>query len=140
MEVKDVMKENLNSFLDYFEKTYLGKKGRTGWLKGKYALELWNQYDNVLEGCQLSTNSQEGWHSKLRKSLETCAMYWTLIDELTDIEACTRAFLEEDLENGLAAEQPGSSRHKKEARIEARARLREVVTHIEDFEMTDYLK
>jgi hypothetical protein len=59
MEVKDVMKENLNTFLEYFEQTYLGKKARTGWLKGRYALELWSQYDNVLEGRQTSANCHE---------------------------------------------------------------------------------
>jgi len=135
LEVKDEMKQSLNRFLEYFEQTYLGKQGRAGWLRGKYNLEMWNQYSNVIEGRQMSTNAHEGFHSRLRMSLETSATYWSLIDALTDMEAASRANRLEDIGNGHNDLQTGSSRSQKEKRIEARAELREIVTKIDEFEM-----
>ncbi len=140
MEVKDDLKQSLNLFLEFFERTYLGKKGRAGWLKGKFALELWNQYNNVLEGKQVSTNLQEGWHSRLRKSLENSATYWTLVDALTETEATMRQNRAEDIGNGPNDEQTGSSRSQKEKRLLAKAALREIVSHKDEYEMVDYLK
>jgi hypothetical protein len=140
MEVKDVMKENLNHFLEYFEQTYLGKKGRTGWLKGRFALELWNQHDNVLEGRQTSTNCHEGWHSRMRKAIQTSNTYWSLIDQLIDVEGSTRANREDDLERGHNDQQTGSSRAKKEVRLNNKAKLRQIVSKIDEYEIIDYLK
>jgi hypothetical protein len=140
MEVKDDLKQSLNRFLEYFEATYLGKQGRAGWLKGKYNLSMWNQHDNVLEGRQLSTNAHEGFHSRLRLSVETNATLWSLIDALTDMEAASRANRLEDIGRGHNENQAGSSRREKERRIEARHELRQIVTSIEEYEMVDYLK
>ncbi len=140
LEVKDELKQSLNDFLDFFERTYLGKKGRAGWLKGKYALELWNQHSNVLDDRLLSTNAQKGWHSRLRQSLPTSATYWSLIDALTEVEASTRANCEEDIGNGHNSQQAGSSRCQKEKRLAARAELREIMNHMDEYEMVVYLK
>jgi len=51
--------------------------------------------------------------------------------------ASTRANRDEDIGNGHNSQQSGSSRSQEERRIAARA---EIVTHIEEFEMVDYLK
>jgi len=140
MEVKDDLKQNLNLFLEYFERTYLGKRGRAGWMRGKFQLELWNQHQNVLEGKQVSTNAHEGWHSRLRKSLENSATFWSLIDALSDAEATARANRAEDIGRGHNDQQPGNSRSQKERRLMAKAALRDIVSHKDDYEMVDYLK
>jgi hypothetical protein len=140
MEHKDDMKQNLNLFLEYFERTYLGKRGRAGWMRGKFQLELWNQHQNVLDGKQVSTNAHEGWHSRLRMALENSATFWSLVDALTDTEATTRANRAEDIGNGPNDEQAGSSRCQKERRLLAKAALREIVAHKDEYEIVDYLK
>jgi hypothetical protein len=140
MEVKDDLKQSLNLFLEYFERTYLGKRGRAGWMRGKYQLELWNQHHNVLEGKQVSTNQHEGWHSRLRRAVENSATFWSLIDALTDSEATARANRAEDITRGHNDEQSGNSRSLKERRLLNKAALREIVAHQDDYEMIDYLK
>ncbi len=62
------------------------------------------------------------------------------MDELIDVEATSRADREEDLDNGYTNLQSGKSRRLKELRREARAKLREIVTNIDDYEVVDYLK
>jgi hypothetical protein len=126
--------------LEFFEEDYVGRKGRTGWLKGKFPIKIWNQWENVLEGRQLSTNRHEGWHSRLRKSLATSTTFWTLMEEQIDIEATSRADREDDLDNGHTNLQSGKSRRLKELRKKARAKLRDIMTNIDDYEMVDYLK
>jgi hypothetical protein len=140
MEEKDDLKQNLNLFLEYFERTYLGKRGRAGWMRGKFQLELWNQHHNVLEGKQVSTNSHEGWHSRLRRAIENSATFWSLIDALSDSEATAGANRAEDITRGHNDEQSGNSRSLKEKRLMSKAALREIVTHQDDYEMVDYLK
>jgi len=63
-EEADRRKEAINSFLTYFERTYVGRQGRSGWLQGRFPIKIWNQHSNVLEGRQLSTNRHEGMHSR----------------------------------------------------------------------------
>jgi hypothetical protein len=138
-EEADRMKENLNNYLDFFEKNYIGRKARTGFIKGKFPIQLWSQYENVLEGRQTSTNAHEGFHSRLRKAVPHSATFWSLLDQLIDYEATARADREMDLDNGPAEDQPGSSRRKKEMRKEARERLRHNVLDYEQYEMADYL-
>jgi hypothetical protein len=75
----DSMKETLNKFLGYFEKTYIGRQERTCWLKGKFPIQIRNKHDNVLVGRQLFTNRQEGFHSRLKKSIVASASLWALL-------------------------------------------------------------
>jgi hypothetical protein len=139
-EKADEMKQALNKYLDYFEKSYIGRQGKTCWLKGKYPIQIWSQHENVLEGRQLSTNRHEGWHSRLRKSLVASATLWALLDELRDVEASTRHEREEDIERGPAEEQTGNSRKQKEKRLARQQKLRRLVMHMDDYDMVSYLK
>jgi hypothetical protein len=65
-EEADQMKESINTYLSYFEKTYIGRQGRAGFLKGRYPVSVWNQVENVTEGHQMSTNRHEGFHNRYR--------------------------------------------------------------------------
>jgi hypothetical protein len=139
-EKADAMKEALNMYLDYFEKTYIGRKGKTCWLKGKFPIQIWNQHENVLEGRQLSTNRHEGWHSKLTKSLVASGTIWALLDELREEEASARHDRDEQSEAGPADDSPGNSRKQKEARKKKQKRLKRLVQHMDEYEMVAYLK
>jgi len=65
----------------------------------RYPPSLWNQVENALSGGQLSTNRNEGYHSRLRSSIKNNSSIWALLSEIIDIEAETRAKREEDRAN-----------------------------------------
>jgi hypothetical protein len=52
--------------------------------------------ENALNGGQLSTNCNEGYHSRLREAVKHNSSLWALISELIDVEAECRAKCEED--------------------------------------------
>jgi len=139
-ELADVMKESLNKYIDYFERTYVGRAGRAAWLKGKFAIPLWNQYDNILEGRQISNNRHESFHSRLSKNLEKKPTLWSLLDELVDVEASVRGEREEHLAVDEPSTSTGGTRRKRDIRKANRDRIRTLVTRMEEFEMTDFLK
>ncbi len=57
---------------------------------------LWNQVENALGGGQLSTNRNEGYHSRLAGAVKKNTSLWALISEIIDVEAKTRAKRDED--------------------------------------------
>jgi len=61
---KDACKESLRAHLDYLERNYIGRRVRTGTSKARFEPEVWNQIQNCLEGRPLSTNRNEGFHSR----------------------------------------------------------------------------
>jgi hypothetical protein len=60
----------------------------------------------------------------MRKAIEASNTYWSLIDQLIDVEGSTRANREEDLERGHNDQQSGRSRTRKEIRLQNKAKLR----------------
>ncbi len=139
-EVADVMKESFNKYIDYFERSYVGRPGRAAWLKGKFPIPLWNQHENILEGRQISTNRHESFHSRLSKNLEKKPSLWALLDELADVEAAARGEREEHLAVEEPGDMTGRSARKRDIRKANRARIRTIVTRWEEYEMTDFLK
>jgi hypothetical protein len=99
IEEADDCRESLTSYLDYIEKNYVGHKSRYGWTMPRYPPALWNQLENALNGGQLSTNRNEGYHSRLRAALKQNSSIWALISEIIDVEAENRAKREEDRAN-----------------------------------------
>jgi len=157
MEEADDSKESLTNFLDYIEKNYVGHKSRYGWTMPRFPPSLWNQLENALNGGQLSTNRNEGYHSRLRASLKRNAPIWALFSELIDVEAETRAKREEDRANvdyqhegdGEEEEegepQPGGSRDRPgpSARYQRKQRrrwLKNIILKREEYTKVAYLK
>jgi hypothetical protein len=91
IEEADDCRESLTTYLDYIEKNYVGHKSRYGWTMPRYPPPLWNQLENALNGGQLSTNRNEGYHSRLRAALKQNSSIWALISEIIDVEAENRA-------------------------------------------------
>jgi hypothetical protein len=52
--------------------------------------------ENALNGGLLSTNRNEGYHSRLRAAIKQNSSQWALIAEIIDIEAETRAKKDKD--------------------------------------------
>jgi hypothetical protein len=155
MEEADDCKESLQNFLDYVEKNYIGHKSRVGWSLPRYPPSLWNQVENALSGGQMSTNRNEGYHSRLRASIKQNSTIWALLSELIDVEAETRAKREEDRanidyrhedeasegEDGDAmpvGEHPGSG--KKYQRKQKMRWLRNIILKREEYAPVAYLK
>jgi hypothetical protein len=132
----DRVKERMNSFLDYLEKTYIGSHSRTGWTRPRFPPELWSKYEDVLGDEQLTTNRNEAYHSALRKSVPLNSSLWTLIDTLIDSEAKARVRREE-----FCSHSPSSSETGREKRRSGRSQeLKSVVQNKDNWSRLDYLK
>lgn len=55
--------ECLEDLLDYFEKTWLGRSTRRGYVNPLFPSSVWNQHDGVLGGLPRTNNALEGWHN-----------------------------------------------------------------------------
>jgi len=95
-EEADDCRESLVSFLEYLEKNDVGHQSRVGWSMPRFPPTLWNQVENALNGGLLSTNRNEGYHSRLRAAIKQNSSQWALIAEIIDIEAETRAKKDKD--------------------------------------------
>ena len=58
----------LHEFLKYFETTYVGitARGKRPATAPRYAIELWNQYQAVLDDLDTTNNVSEGWYNRFR--------------------------------------------------------------------------
>ena len=71
--------EAIFSFLQYFEKTYLGRKLGPSVKKARFPIETWNHFDSILQGESVTNNVSEGSNSAWAKSLPTNASLWTVL-------------------------------------------------------------
>ena len=68
--------EQLESYFNYLEHTYVGKYGRNGRRsKPRFPVELWGKYEAVLAGRHRTSNSCENWHSAIQDQLDTRSVY-----------------------------------------------------------------
>jgi hypothetical protein len=157
MEEADDCREALVSFLDYLEKNYVGHQSRVGWSMPRYPPSLWNQVENALSGGQLSTNRNEGYHSRLAGAVKKNASLWALINEIIDVEAETRAKRDEDRgqidvevdddmedADGEPVAGPSNGQHpgpgKRWQMVQARRRLKNIILKREEYSKVAYLK
>ena len=59
-EFKEDLKDRINQYLNYVERTWVGGKTRTGWTKPKYSHNIWNVHDACLAMEPIDTNANEG--------------------------------------------------------------------------------
>jgi len=137
-EVKDGIRESLNSFLDYFEKTYVGAQSRTGWSNPRFSPDIWNQHDNLMSGQQQTTNRIENYHSVLRKLIQVNGSFWDVVDKLIGYEAKVRVKRDEDREKPHDGPGPSSAREKR--RSHNLGTMQSIARHRSEFSRVDYLK
>ena len=78
----------------YFEATWIGvKQTRTveQRKKTRYTIDLWNHYQAVLDGEDVTTNLSESWNAANKLSLEMKPNLWSVIDSFKREEAGARA-------------------------------------------------
>ena len=137
-EVQDGIRDSLNTFLDYFEKSYVGAQTRTGWSKPRFSPEIWNQFENLMSGQQQTTNRIENYHSVLRKLIQVNGSFWEVIDKLIGYEAKVRVKRDEDRQRPLDEEGPATSREKR--RSHNLSVMQSIARHRDEFSRVDYLK
>jgi hypothetical protein len=151
LEEKDATKESLNAYLDFLERNYIGRQTRSGISVPRFPPELWSQIGNCLEGRPLSTNRNEGFHSRLKHNLPQNNHIWALLTHLVNIEAETRTIRDEhrvslgvdgdDSEEdgqGEDGKQPGNAGAYR--RWKMRRNIRNLIVHIEEYTPVDYLE
>jgi len=144
-EEKDATKESLNTFLDFMERNYVGRATRTGISVPRFPPELWSQRENCLEGRPLSTNRNEGFHSRLKHNLPQNNTIWALLGHLVDVEAETRmirdehrASLDNVEEEDEAGKGPGNTSAYKRWRL--RSNLKNLIINREEYTPVEFLE
>ncbi|CAF1072229.1 unnamed protein product [Brachionus calyciflorus] len=72
-----------NTFIKYFEATYIGelKRGKGGGRKDpRFKHEIWNVYTRNIEGLPRTNNNIEGWHNALQRVIKRSPSIYTFID------------------------------------------------------------
>ena len=137
-EHKDGIKDSLNQFLDYFEKSYVGAQSRTGWSNPRFSVDIWNQHDNLMSGLQQTTNRIENYHSVLRKLIQINGSFWDVVDKLVGYESKVRAKRDEDRQRPQDEEGPITSRERR--RSHNLGVMQSIARHRAEFSRVDYLK
>ena len=62
--------DELTPIMDCFEDNNIGRNDRRGFRRAPlFGIDLWNQYNRVLEGHNRTTNSVEAWHRAIKSLL-----------------------------------------------------------------------
>ena len=107
--------EEIDEFLGYVEKTWIGRKSaRTGERsRPLFPKSGWNQYDNIMDGKQITNNISESFNNTWTGSLERRASLFNVIDafkkrdswsEVTFRENCLAVNVNVDERKGRAKE------------------------------------
>jgi hypothetical protein len=114
--------EQVEMFLAYFEKTWLGSMNTRTWERRSplFAHSLWNKYQAVLDEDVLTSNAAEGYNHALSTSLPKNASVWALVEQLRTEESSISRKLHDSVlgpENNQATA-PNTSRNiKKNQRL-----------------------
>ena len=72
-------------FLEYFERTYLGKSVGASFKKARFPIPSWNHHESILTGASTTNNSSEGANSAWAHSLPTNASLWTVLATFREV-------------------------------------------------------
>ncbi len=139
----DNIKMSVNNYLYYLEVNYAGKRGRAGWSKPRFYIEMWNQVQNVVQNKQRTTSGNEGFHSRLRKAVPNGSTLWSLIQQLIDVEARTRAQCNEDIERVQGEDLDVDEEPNDKARfrlLKKHRALKNLIENIDEYDAVDFLK
>ena len=103
----------------YFESTYIGSKvTRAGGQrkKPKFPHKVWNHYESILKGEDITTNLSEAWNSASKLSMPMKPNLWTLLDAFKREEAGARAKMLSISRNTHTDSNPGRTAKRRERR------------------------
>jgi len=72
-------------FLEYFERTYLGKSVGASFKKARFPIPSWNHHESILTGASTTNNNSEGANSAWAHSLPTNASLWTVLATFREV-------------------------------------------------------
>ncbi|XP_057321233.1 uncharacterized protein LOC130665011 [Microplitis mediator] len=94
--------DELESLLNYFEKTWVGELNRRGERRsGRYNVKIWNHYLSVKMSLPRTNNSVEGWHNGFNKRAQASHLiFWRFIELFRSEQAITDIKLEQFVAGG----------------------------------------
>ncbi|XP_015114401.1 uncharacterized protein LOC107039349 [Diachasma alloeum] len=128
-------KDDLQPVLDYFEPTWIGKKGARKFGPPKFAHEIWNHYESVLNDNPRTNNSVEGWHHIFN---ETISRAHTSIGEFINCLKAEQSRTEVLIVQEEAGQTIQSKKRKRYAQYDER--LINIVKTYDDIEIVEYLR
>lgn len=125
----------LRGFIDYFEETWIGVKGRRhSRSEPRFNISLWNHYMSVKNDWSRTNNSVEGWHNGFNGKLESShASLWKLINLLKLEQGITEVVMTQ-------ADSGAAPPTKKKRFRDYDLRLKMIVDSYNPEEINEYLK
>ncbi|XP_031639266.1 uncharacterized protein LOC116351317 [Contarinia nasturtii] len=80
----------IDELLDYFQSTYIYRIDRKGKKQSpRFAIPVWNVYENTLAGFPRTNNNVEGWHNKINSMWGKHPNLFTFIEKLKEEQEIT---------------------------------------------------
>ena len=130
--------DDINDFIDYFEKTWIGGKNiRTNARRNpKFRHHLWNKFEAVCHGNSTTTNSSEGYNHALQMSLPNHANIWVVIKQFKSEDALMAVKLR-DAAIGIDVD---AGRKKVKEREQRRKDLFKLVSNFNNIPIEEYMQ
>jgi hypothetical protein len=133
-EVEEI-KKSIDTFISYFEATYLGRETRTGRASPLYPPKVWSQYQNLMDGKICNTNPNEALHSNMQHLIPPHASFWKVISYLKDLETKVRIRRDEHIQYNK-----GQRDYRDKQRAELETEIRNLVEHRDEYLQSEFLR
>ena len=125
----------VDNFLTYVERTYLGKKNRQGYRGAPlFLIRMWNICERVLNGKDITSNSVESWNSRWNNTLGTNKSLYSVINAFKNEDALARVKFRQVIAGRTSDPNP-SRKDRKEARLN---RLKDAISNFK-VDVKDYM-
>ncbi|CAF4693073.1 unnamed protein product, partial [Rotaria socialis] len=134
--IADDFEDEVDDFLGYFEKIWIGKPEKRGTSRKKplFPIEIWNVYDRAVANLPRSNNSIEGWHNAFEKRV---AIVHPTITKLTEKIRREQSKFEVDIAQIRQGQEPKPKKLKYRKLDE---RIKRLVDDYENVDLGEYLK
>jgi len=91
--------EDLQTVVDYFEDTWIGRLTRGGRRRAPtFTIKIWNMFDAVMQGSPRTNNAVEGWHRAFNSALgANHVTVWKFINMLKREQGLQEAKMEQQI-------------------------------------------
>jgi hypothetical protein len=130
--------EAIKQLETYFEATWIGvKQTRTGKQRKKprYTIDVWNHYQAVIDGEDITTNLSESWNAANKLSLAMKPNLWSVIDSFKREEAGARAKIVSFSTHDYVDPNPGRTAKRKAKR----EKLQTILGRFNELPIEDYM-
>ena len=130
--------ETIKQLETYFEATWIGvKQTRKGKQRKKprFTLDVWNHYQAVLDGEDITTNLSESWNAANKLSLAMKPNLWSVMDSFKREEAGARAKMVSFTNHNYVDPNPGRTAKRKAKR----EKLQTILGRFKELPIEDYM-